>query len=53
METRPDSSEETGVGGITMNLRKVATKLQTALCQKGRFIKLNQMQAYSEKREGW
>lgn len=49
MKTRPDSSEETGIGGITMNLRKVATKLQTALCQKGRFIKLNQMQAYSEK----
>lgn len=33
------------------NLRGIATKLQTALCQKGVYIKINQMQAYSESYE--
>lgn len=32
-----------------MNLRKTMYKLQTALCQRGRYIKINQMQTYSEK----
>lgn len=32
-----------------MNIRKTMYKLQTALCKKGRFIKINQMQAYSPK----
>lgn len=34
-----------------VSLRQLAHKLQTALCQKGRYIKLNQHQAYSPKRE--
>lgn len=33
------------------NLRGIATKLQTALCQRGVYIKINQMQAYSESYE--
>lgn len=33
------------------SLRQLARKLQTALCQKGRYIKLNQYQSYSEKQE--
>lgn len=33
------------------NLRRTAAKLQTALCQKGVYIKINQVQVYSEKRE--
>ena len=33
------------------SLRQLARKLQTALCQKGRYIKLNQHQLYSEKQE--
>ena len=32
-----------------MNLRQVMYKLQTALCQKGIYIKINQQQHYSEK----
>ena len=32
-----------------MNLKRLAYKLQTALCQKGRYIKINQLQAYSPK----
>lgn len=32
-------------------LRSVAIKLQTALCQQGRYIKINQHQAYSERQE--
>lgn len=32
-----------------MNLRKLTNKLQTALCQKGRYIRLNQYQSYSER----
>lgn len=31
------------------SLRQLAHKLQTALCKRGRYIKLNQYQAYSEK----
>lgn len=31
------------------SLRQTANKLQTALCQKGRHIKINQFQSYSEK----
>lgn len=31
------------------SLRQLSTKLQTALCQKGRHIKVNQFQSYSEK----
>ncbi len=33
------------------SLRQLAKKLQTALCKKGRYIKLNQHQSYSEKQE--
>lgn len=33
------------------SLRQLARKLQTALCKKGRYIKLNQYQSYSEKQE--
>lgn len=32
-----------------MNLRRIASKLQTALCIKGRRIKIDQYQSYSEK----
>lgn len=32
-----------------MNLRRVANKLQLALCQKGKHIKINQYQSYSPK----
>ena len=31
------------------SLRQLARKLQSALCQQGRYIKLNQHQAFSEK----
>ena len=34
-----------------MNLKRLAYKLQTALCQKGRYIRINQFQSYSEKVE--
>lgn len=34
-----------------MNLRKIARQLQTALCQQGRRIKINQIQYYSERTE--
>ena len=34
-----------------MNLRRIANKLQTALCTKGRYIKINQFQSYSPKAE--
>ena len=34
-----------------MNLRRLANKLQTALCQKGRHIRINQYQSYSERAE--
>lgn len=34
-----------------MNLRRTANKLQTALCAKGRYIRINQYQSYSEKAE--
>ena len=34
-----------------MNLRRTANKLQTALCQKGRYIRINQYQSYSERAE--
>ena len=30
-------------------LKNIAYKLQTALCQRGRYIKINQHQAYSER----
>ncbi len=33
------------------SMRQLAHRLQLALCQKGRHIKLNQYQAYLEKRE--
>lgn len=32
-----------------MNIKRLAYKLQTALCQKGRYVKINQYQSYSEK----
>lgn len=32
-----------------MNIKRLAYKLQTALCQKGIYIKINQVQSYSEK----
>lgn len=38
-------------GGKLMNLRRIANKLQLALCQKGKYIKINQYQSYSEKSE--
>lgn len=31
-----------------MNLRKTMYKIQTALCQQGRYIKINQRQFYTE-----
>lgn len=34
-----------------MNIKRLAYKLQTALTQKGRFIKINQYQNYSTKAE--
>lgn len=34
-----------------MNLRRIANKLQTALCIKGRYVKINQFQNYSPKAE--
>lgn len=34
-----------------MNLRRLANKLQTALCQKGRHIRINQYQSYSQRAE--
>ena len=34
-----------------MNLRRTAYKLQTALCAKGRYIRINQFQSYSPKAE--
>ena len=34
-----------------MNIKRLAYKLQTALCQKGRFIKINQYQSYSARAE--
>lgn len=34
-----------------MNLRRIANKLQAALCMKGRYIKINQYQSYSPKAE--
>ena len=34
-----------------MNLHATARKLQTALCQKGRYFKINQVQSYSPKAE--
>lgn len=34
-----------------MNTRRLAKKLQTALCLKGRHIKINQYQSYSAKSE--
>jgi len=34
-----------------MNLRQTAYRLQTALCQRGRYIKINQQQIYSDNLE--
>lgn len=34
-----------------MNLRRTIYKLQTALCKKGVYVKINQQQHYSEKSE--
>lgn len=34
---------------MAARLKMLAYKLQTALCQKGRYIKINQYQNYSEK----
>lgn len=36
---------------MQMNLRRTANKLQQALAQKGRYIKINQFQSYSERAE--
>lgn len=36
---------------IMPSLRHLSNKLQTALCQKGRHIKINQFQSYSKKAE--
>lgn len=35
-----------------MNIKKMAYKLQLALCQKGKIIKINQHQNYSQKMGG-
>ena len=35
-----------------MNIKKMAYKLQMALCQKGKIIKINQHQNYSQKAGG-
>lgn len=35
--------------GKSMNLRRTASKLQTALCTKGKHIKINHYQTYSPK----
>lgn len=34
-----------------MNLKGIAYKLQTALCKQGRYIKINQYQSYSNRKE--
>lgn len=34
-----------------MNLKRIAYKLQTALCQRGQFVKINQYQSYSKRAE--
>lgn len=34
-----------------MNLRRTMYKLQTALCQKGIYVKINQQQSYSDRSE--
>ena len=34
-----------------MNLRKTAKRLQMALCHRGRYIRINQIQYYSSKTE--
>ncbi len=34
-----------------MNIKRLAYKLQTALCLQGRYIKINQYQSHSEKAE--
>jgi hypothetical protein len=34
---------------MSVKIKRLAYKLQTALCQKGRYIKINQLQAYSPK----
>lgn len=35
--------------GYMASMRQMAHKLQTALCQKGRYIKINQYQSHSER----
>lgn len=34
-----------------MNIKRIAYKLQTALCQKGIYVKINQVQSYSNRAE--
>lgn len=34
-----------------MNLRRIANKLQLALCHKGKYVKINHYQSYSTKAE--
>ena len=34
---------------MSVKIKRLAYKLQTALCQEGRHIKINQLQAYSPK----
>lgn len=34
-----------------MNVKRIAYKLQTALCQKGIYVKINQVQSYSNRAE--
>lgn len=36
---------------MSVKIKRLAYKLQTALCQKGRYIRINQLQAYSPKSE--
>lgn len=46
-----DGGSENKKGMMRVNIKRLAYKLQTALTQKGRFIKINQYQNYSPKAE--
>lgn len=46
-----DGGTEKKKGTERVNIKRLAYKLQTALVQKGRYIKINQYQTYSERAE--
>lgn len=46
-----DGGTEKKKGTERVNIKRLAYKLQTALIQKGRYIKINQYQTYSERAE--